>query len=88
VKSSTLQLLVVGESYHSGWQARVDNQPASVLRTDGDFMGVVIAPGDHEITLKFQPESLHYGRLASGFGLSLLVVVMAAAGWPWRRRND
>lgn len=83
---SSQQLLVVNESYHRGWQATIDKQTAPVLRADGDFMGVVVAPGEHEIALKFQPESLRFGRLASGFGLSLMVVMLVAAAWPVRRQ--
>jgi hypothetical protein len=88
VNCPTAQFLVVTESYHNGWQATVDNQSASILRADGDFIGVVVTPGEHEIVLKFQPESLRYGRLASGFGLSLMVVMLVAAAWPVRWRRD
>jgi hypothetical protein len=87
VDTSTPQLLVINESYHPGWQATVDHQPAAVLRADGDFMGVVVEPGTHEIALKFQPKSLEIGRLLSGCGLSLLVVLVVAAGWPEHCRD-
>jgi hypothetical protein len=88
VNAPTQQLLVVGESYHTGWHAWVDEQKAAILRADGDFMGLVVGPGDHEIRLKFQPESLHYGRLASSFGLSLMVVMLLATAWPAGRRRS
>jgi hypothetical protein len=70
------QLLVVAQSFHSGWHALVDGQPAAVLRVNGDFIGVSSPPGRHEIRLVFQPESLRFGRLATIFGLGLLVAVL------------
>jgi uncharacterized membrane protein YfhO len=84
---SSQQFLVVGESYHAGWNAMVDGQPASVVRANGDFMGVLVEPGEHQINLNFQPESLRYGRLTSAFGLSLMVVLLVTAGWPAARRK-
>jgi hypothetical protein len=83
----TEQFLVVGESYHAGWKATVDGQSKPVARADGDFMGVVVEPGEHKIDLKFQPESLRYGRLTSAFGLGLMVVLLVTVGWPtaWRK---
>jgi len=73
------QLLVVGESFHAGWKATMDGQTAGVLRTDGDFLGLFVPVGQHEIRLTFQPDSLHYGRLTSSFGLGLMIVTLL----PW-----
>src|SRR5262249_17009358 len=55
------QLLIVTESFHSGWKAAIDGQVADVLRTDGDFLGLLVPAQHHQIRLTFQPESLHYG---------------------------
>ncbi len=84
---STQQFLVVGESYHPGWNATVDGQPTPVVRANGDSMGVLVEPGEHQIDLNFQPESLRYGRLTSAFGLSLMVVLLVTAGWPAASRK-
>jgi hypothetical protein len=70
------QLLIVTESFHSGWKAAIDGQVADVVRTDGDFLGLLVPARQHEIRLTFQPESLHFGRLASIFGLGLLIVTL------------
>jgi hypothetical protein len=86
VNCPTQQFLVVGESYHTGWKATIDRQNVPVLRANGDFMGVAVGPGEHEIALKFQPESLQAGLLTSAFGLGLMVVVLVTAPWPIGRR--
>jgi hypothetical protein len=67
------QLLVFAESHHPGWRAWVDGEEAPVLRVYGDFIGVGVPPGVHELELRFAPESVRVGRMLSGVGLVLLV---------------
>jgi hypothetical protein len=66
------QLLVVAESYHPGWQARVEGEPRQVFRVNGDFIGCIVGPGPEHVELAFRPPSLRRGRLASVAGLGLL----------------
>ncbi len=82
VDSPASQLLVISESYHDGWRATVDGQPAGVVRADGDFLGLILPGGVHAIRLEFRPKSLLLGRALSGFGLGLIGVVLM---WPRRR---
>jgi len=74
------QVLVVAESYHPGWQARVDGEPRQVFRVDGDFIGCVVGPGSEHVELAFRPPSLWRGRLASLAGLGLLGCCLAYFG--------
>jgi len=67
------QLLVVSESYHPGWQAEVHGRSRPVLRANGDFLGCVVQPGEHEIVLEFRPRSLRNGRIVSCLGLALVL---------------
>lgn len=73
------QLLVFAESHHPGWRARVDGEAAEVLRVYGDFMGVVVPGGVHEVALRFAPESVRIGRLVSLGGCALLVPLYLGA---------
>ncbi len=82
VNTPNAQFLVVNESYHDGWQATLDGQPTGVVRANGDFMGVTMPAGEHEIRLEFRPRSLVLGRVMSGFGLGLSVAIVF---WPRRR---
>jgi uncharacterized membrane protein YfhO len=66
------QLLVVAESYHSGWHAAIGEAPQPIYRINGDFMGCVVGPGKSTVTFRFQPDSLKRGWLASYLGLSLI----------------
>jgi hypothetical protein len=75
------QLLIINESFHPGWNAKIDSNTSQTVRVNGDFLGIVVPAGTHEIALNFQPESLRYGRLASCFGLGLIVATFL---WPLR----
>jgi uncharacterized membrane protein YfhO len=75
----TEQLLVVAESFHTGWKAKLLPSPvpgegrgARVLRVNGDYLGCVVPPGDQTVTFEFQPSSLLTGRLVSYLGLAFL----------------
>lgn len=75
VDAPTRQLLVLSESYHAGWQADVDGAEAHVLRVNGDFMGVVVQPGAHVVSLSFAPRSFALGCWTSLAGLAIVLVV-------------
>ena len=66
------QLLVVAESYHSGWHAHVDGMPEEIFRINGDFMGCVVGTGRHRVTMNFAPSSLQRGLLTSYVGLCMV----------------
>ncbi len=83
---TTPQLLVVSESFHSGWQAIVDHQPQKVLRVNGDFIGCLVGPGRHQVVLQFRPRSLSRGRIASCVGLGLIAVCFVGCGLRRRPR--
>jgi hypothetical protein len=86
-KSESDQLLVVNERFHPGWRAAVGSQSCTVIRVNGDFMGVIVPSGTHEIALEFRPESLRFGRIASGFGLGLIVATLLWPVWTVRPRR-
>jgi len=68
------QMLVIAESFHPGWQARVDQTAARVWRINGDFMGCLVGAGEHVVVLEFRPRSLHRGRIVSCLGLGLVAI--------------
>ena len=76
--SASRQLLVLSESHHEGWRAAVDGQPAAIVRTYGDYMGIVVDAGEHTVALDFQPQSLRDGRRLTYLGLSLTLLFLFA----------
>jgi hypothetical protein len=79
VKSSAQQVLVIAESYHSGWHVRVNGRMRPLLRVNGDFLGCVVGPEDRDVVLEFRPRSLAAGRILSCLGALLLGI------FTWRR---
>lgn len=69
-------LLVVAEGWDPGWGARVDGQPADVLRVNHVQLGVPLPPGMHRVTLRYLPRGFAAGLALAAAGL----VTLAAAG--------
>ena len=74
-RSTTRQFLVISESHHVGWKLEIDGMREDLVRTYGDFMGVLVEPGSHEIVLRFDPDSLRTGGTVSGVSAGLLALV-------------
>ena len=79
------QLLVVTESFHPGWQGRVDGQSVPVLRVNRDFLGCVVGAGQHRVEIRFRPASLRLGAMLSSLGLGLIVGLVGLAQWAGRK---
>jgi hypothetical protein len=68
------QLLVVSESHHPGWSARVGERELDVIPVYGDFMGCAVPAGDHLVRFTFDPQSLRLGSWISAAALGLLLL--------------
>ena len=62
-------LLAITESYDPGWTAKAGDTDAVTLPLYGDYLGVLAPGGRYRLTLRFDPQSLRYGRYLSGAGL-------------------
>jgi hypothetical protein len=77
--------IVFSEMYYPGWRARVDGDPARVLRADLALMAVPVPAGDHTVELAFSAPWVTAGiaiSLASVVVAVLLVVASARRRWP------
>jgi len=45
--------LIYLDSYHPGWQATVDGEPAEILPANIAFKAVELSPGEHEVNFEF-----------------------------------
>jgi hypothetical protein len=79
------QLLVIADRYHPGWRADVDGQDQPVVRVNGDFLGCVVAPGQHRVVLRFDPWSHRAGRALSLLGLVLMLAMSVPSLRPRTR---
>jgi hypothetical protein len=77
-RSTSAGLLVLAEVDYPGWQARLDGQPAQVLRADTILRAVCLPAGAHTVRFDFHPSDLVVGAIISC--LALVVVIGAAIG--------
>ena len=72
-QSDVSAMLRIAERWDPDWKAEVDGIPAEVKRIDYLCQGVFLAPGKHEIKLRYAPASgLVYLQLTGYFLLALL----------------
>ncbi len=81
VRAAGPGLLVVAEGFDPGFSARVDGREASVLRVNGDRMGVVLPEGTHRVVLTHRARGV-----GAGLALAALAAIGLAAGLVRRRR--
>jgi len=65
----TRQLLVLSESFHSGWKARINGAEVPVLPTYGDYLGCVVDAGEKTVGFQFEPKSFYLGARVTLAGL-------------------
>jgi len=58
-------LLILGDTFYPGWRAYVDGRAVAVHCVDYVFRGVVLPPGEHEVTFVYQPLSFRLGLMVS-----------------------
>ncbi|MDA0989312.1 MAG: YfhO family protein, partial [Verrucomicrobia bacterium] len=69
------ELLVRAIKYDRDWQVEIDGKPAPLLRANHFFQGVVIPPGQHDVTFRYsRPIGLQI--FSVGMRLVLLLVVI------------
>jgi hypothetical protein len=78
--TATRQLLVIAESFHPGWNLKIDGEEAPLLRAYGDFMGVAVEAGEHEARLVFDPGSLRNGMRVTLTALGGVLVFAIVSG--------
>jgi hypothetical protein len=67
------QLLIVAERFHDGWQGECDAAAIAILPVYGDYIGVVVPAGMHDVRLSFAPSSFRAGLWTTVAGLGLLM---------------
>jgi hypothetical protein len=76
---ATNALLVLSDAYYPGWKVTLDGQAARLIRANVAFRGVALPPGEHEVVLSYEPDSLRLGG-----ALSVLAALVVLAGVLFR----
>lgn len=65
--------LVVLDTYADGWSVEVDGAPADVVRANGLFRAVRLAPGRHQVTFVYRPVAVVWGAVLSAIALAFVM---------------
>ncbi|MBA2451061.1 MAG: hypothetical protein H0V51_23865 [Chloroflexi bacterium] len=80
--------LVLADTYHRGWKARVDGAEAPVYLANFLFRAIGLPPGPHTVDFVFDPLSLRLGRAISLATLAFaLLVALVPSAWSWGGRS-
>ncbi len=71
-ESAAPAVLVLSDSYYSGWRAWVYATPVSIVRTNYAFRGIAVPAGRQRVTLRYEPTSFRLGLYISLLAVSLL----------------
>jgi hypothetical protein len=72
-------LLLVAEPAAAGWQALVGGEPTAWLRANALNVAVLVPPGDHSVTLRYEQPGWQAGRLVTGTSLFIIVGMLGYA---------
>ncbi|HNR95997.1 MAG TPA: oligosaccharide flippase family protein [Anaerolineae bacterium] len=80
--------LVLTDNWFAGWKAYdtlpgQEEQEVPLLRADGTFRAVALAPGKHSVRFKYTPNSVKLGIFVSF--VSAVVLLLMLGYWLWRR---
>ena len=67
--------------YPNGWKATVDGEPLDLFRANWTLRGAILPAGDHEVVMRFAPESYRTGASVSLIASLLLLLLLALAAF-------
>lgn len=70
------EFLYTSINYDEGWTVTVDGEKAETFKVGGALLGIDVAPGTHEIEMKFEPKGFKLGALISAGTVLLYAAVL------------
>lgn len=87
-EAATEQMLVVADTYMTGWQATVDGEPCEILPVFGVVRGVVVPAGSHSVIMQYKPHSFRNGLLATGASWIVMILVYVRSRRPGQANGE
>ena len=84
VKVDAPNILAFSIPYGKGWHVYVDGNEETLLDVNAMYCGVELAPGDHTILIKYEPDAIVKGLIVTGVSLIIFIVCIKIGK---RRRN-
>jgi hypothetical protein len=85
VSTGANALLTLSVPDYPGWQADVDGQPSAIIDTNGGLIGIPLLKGDHQIALRFAPDSFMIGSGISAAAALAMLILLLVDGWLRRK---
>lgn len=87
-KTTTPRFAVFSEVwYNRGWRAYIDNNEASIVRTNYVLRGLALPAGSHTIRFEFRPASYYTGNTIQIIaGLLLFAILIFAGVQTWKNK--
>jgi hypothetical protein len=76
---------------YPGWEARIDGEPVGIVQAYNTLSAVVVPPGQHTVTLVYNPLSAWAGlaiSLSTGAAALAFTAAWAARARSFRKRNE
>jgi uncharacterized membrane protein YfhO len=74
-KMQTRGMVVLADSWDSGWHAYLDDKPAAIFRVNHAIRGVVVSAGTHRIDFFYTPAGFRVGLALA------IVALLILSGW-------
>lgn len=87
VSADSPSILFFGDTFHEGWQARIDGQERPVLGGDYSFMAVAVPAGESTVVLRFRPKVFQLGLAICALGGGVLIALTLVL-YIFRHRID
>jgi len=84
VRTQQAGLLLLSDTYYTGWKARLDGQSASLYRADYVMRAVWVPEGEHLVEFRYVPRMFWIG---TGLSLGTLVSLTLLGIWRLTARN-
>ncbi len=85
VSSSGNGMLIASEIYYPGWRAFVDGAEVPVYRADWSLRAIPVPGGDHQVEMRFAPDSFRHGLAGTEFSFILVLLCLALPSFRKRR---
>ncbi|MGC8839798.1 MAG: hypothetical protein ACP5UM_15465, partial [Anaerolineae bacterium] len=80
--------LCLSQTFYPGWEARLDGEPAPVVRGDYLLTVVPLPAGEHQVALRYRPRSFWVGAGMSGAAWLALASAAGLRFWRGRRAGS
>lgn len=72
-------LAILSEIYYPGWKAFIDGNPVKIARANYILRAVTVPKGEHTLTLKYDPKSVHITEFIAFTGIGGLILIFLVA---------